>query len=34
MPLTDKQAKEAIQALRDEAGRKKYRKKKKSMLKK
>ena len=33
MPLTDKQAKEAIQALRDEAGRKKYRKKK-SMLKK
>jgi len=28
MPLTDKQAKEAIQALRDEA--KKYRKKKKS----
>ena len=34
MPLTDKQAEKAIQALRDEAGRKKYRKKKKSMLKK
>ena len=33
MPLTDEQAEEAIQALRDEAGRKKYRKKK-SMLKK
>ena len=35
MPLTDKQAEEAIQALRDEAGRKKYRKKKsKSLLSK
>ena len=33
MPLTDEQAKAAIQALRDDAGRKKYRKKK-SMLKK
>ena len=28
MPLTDKQAKAAIQALRDDAGKKKYRKKK------
>ena len=33
MPLTDEQAEEAIQALRDEAGIRKYRKKK-SMLKK
>jgi len=33
MPLDKEQAEKAIQALRDEAGRKKYRKKK-SMLKK
>ena len=33
MPLTEKQAKAAIQALQDDAGKKNYRKKK-SMLKK
>tara|TARA_R110000744_G_scaffold274561_1_gene387655 strand:- start:21 stop:206 length:186 start_codon:yes stop_codon:yes gene_type:complete len=33
MPLSEKQAKAAVQALRDEAGRKQYRTKK-SMLKK